>query len=164
MKRVVHKYGGTSLASIERIKNVAERVAKWRDSVPEIVVVVSAMAGETNRLIDLGKSSSDSPNRQAMDQVLASGEQASAGLLTIALIDLGYDAICYCGWQVRVITDGNHGKARILTIENNRLEEDLGKGRIVVVTGFQGVTEKSEAYLLSGEEVPTLQQLLWLLP
>ena len=95
------------------------------------------MVGETNRLIDLGKSLSDNPNQQAMDQVLASGEQASAGLLTIALIDLGYDAISYCGWQVRVITDGNHGKA-ILTMENNRLEEDLCKGRIVVVTGFQG--------------------------
>ncbi len=145
MKRLVHKYGGTSLASIERIKNVAERVAKWRESVPEIVVVVSAMAGETNRLIDLGKSLSKNPNRRAMDQVVASGEQVSAGLLTIALMDLGYDAISYCGWQVRVVTDGNHSKARILKIENNRLEEDLGKGRIVVVTGFQGVAEKSEA-------------------
>tara|TARA_A100001015_G_scaffold302989_1_gene391909 strand:+ start:1 stop:1059 length:1059 start_codon:yes stop_codon:yes gene_type:complete len=80
-----------------------------------------------------------------MDQVVASGEQVSAGLLTIALMDLGYDAISYCGWQVRVITDGNHGKARILKIENNRLEGDLAQGRIVVVTGFQGVTEKSEA-------------------
>ena len=149
MKRLVHKYGGTSLASIERIKNVAERVAKWRDCVPEIVVVVSAMAGETNRLIDLGKSLSKNPNRRALDQVVASGEQVSAGLLTIALIDLGCDAISYCGWQVRVITDGNHGKARILKIENNRLEDDLAKGRIVVVTGFQGVTEKSEAYYLN---------------
>ena len=118
MHRLVHKYGGTSLASIARIKNVADRVAKWREIVPEIVVVVSAMAGETNRLIGLGKSLSENPNRQAMDQVVASGEQVSAGLLAIALMDLGYEAISYCGWQVRVITDGTHGKARILKIEN----------------------------------------------
>ena len=85
MKRIVHKYGGTSLATIDRIKNVSERIRKWYEEVPEIVVVVSAMAGETNRLIDLGQAFSDLPDRRAFDQVVAAGEQVSAGLLAIAL-------------------------------------------------------------------------------
>ena len=143
MKRLVQKYGGTSLSSIDRIKNVANRVGKWRETVPEIVVVVSAMAGETNRLLELAYSLSDNPDKKALDQVIASGEQVSAGLLTIALSDLGYEAVSYCGWQIKIITDENHGKARILEIQNTQLEGDLGDGKIVVVTGFQGVTENS---------------------
>ena len=119
MKLIVAKFGGTSVGTIERINSVAKRIKKEVENNNNVIVVVSAMAGETNWLIDLGESLSENPNRRAMDQVVASGEQVSAGLLTIALMDLGYDAISYCGWQVRVITDGNHGKARILNIENN---------------------------------------------
>ena len=137
MKRLVQKYGGTSLASIDRIKNVADRVVKWRETVPEIVVVVSAMAGETNRLLELGHSLSDNPNKKALDQVIASGEQVSAGLLTIALSDLGYEAVSYCGWQVKIITDRNHGKARILEIQNNQLEGDLEDGKIELLRVFK---------------------------
>ncbi len=145
MKRIVHKYGGTSLATIDRIKNVSERIGKWYKEVPEIVVVVSAMAGETNRLIDLGQALSDLPDRRSFDQVVAAGEQVSAGLLAIALGELGLPVVTYCGWQIKILTNNDFGKARILKIEKEKLEKDLKQKKIIVVTGFQGIAESTGA-------------------
>ncbi len=139
MALIVQKYGGTSVGSIERIRNVARRVARFHREGYELVVVVSAMAGETNRLLALAKELSQEPNPRELDVVAASGEQVTIGLLAIALGELGLKAKSYTGAQVRVLTDSAFNKARILDIDAARMREDLVAGTIVIVAGFQGV-------------------------
>ena len=139
MALIVQKFGGTSVGSIERIKNVARRVAKWHAAGHDVVVVPSAMAGETNRLIALAKEIQAQPDPRELDVVAATGEQVTIGLLTMALLELGVQARSYSGWQVKILTDSAHTKARITTIEESAIRRDLAAGRVVVVAGFQGV-------------------------
>jgi aspartate kinase len=139
MALIVQKFGGTSVGSIERMRNVAQRVAKWRAAGHDIVVVPSAMAGETNRLLGLAAELQAHPDPRELDVVAATGEQVSAGLLAMALIEGGTAARSYAGWQVAVHTDSAHTKARIVRIDEERIRKDLAAGRVVVVSGFQGV-------------------------
>ncbi|NEN74954.1 aspartate kinase [Pelistega sp. NLN82] len=142
MSLIVHKYGGTSMGSIERIQNVAKRVAKWHAAGHQVVVVPSAMAGETNRLLGLAKEINELADRRELDMLAATGEQASSALLAIALQTLGVSARSYTGWQVPVHTDKSYTKARITSIEPDRIKRDLDQGKVVVVTGFQGVDDE----------------------
>lgn len=139
MALIVQKYGGTSVGSVERIQNVAKRVAKWRNAGHDVVVVVSAMSGETNRLIDLAKAIQPQPNPRELDVICSTGEQVTIGLLSMALIESGVNARSYTGGQIRMLTDNAHTKARILEIDDHRIKEDLKSGKVVVVAGFQGV-------------------------
>ncbi|MBX3590473.1 MAG: aspartate kinase [Burkholderiaceae bacterium] len=141
MALIVHKYGGTSMGSVERIQNVARRVAKWRAAGHRMVVVPSAMSGETNRLIGLAREIQAQPDPRELDMIASTGEQVSVGLLAMALKALGTDAISYTGWQVPVRTDSAYTKARILSIDDARVRADLDAGRVVIVTGFQGIDE-----------------------
>ncbi|HZH55648.1 aspartate kinase [Yanghanlia caeni] len=141
MSLIVQKYGGTSMGSVERIKNVARRVAKWHAAGHQVVVVPSAMAGETNRLLGLAKEISANPDGRELDQLAATGEQASSALLAIALQTLGTPARSYTGWQVPVRTDSSFTKARINSIDGSRVQADLDAGRVVIVTGFQGIDD-----------------------
>jgi aspartate kinase len=141
MSLIVHKYGGTSMGSVERIKNVARRVAKWHAAGHQVVVVPSAMSGETNRLLGLARELSDSADGRELDMIAATGEQASSGLLAIALQAAGLQARSYAGWQVPIRTDSAYTKARITGIDDKRIRADLDAGRVVVVTGFQGVDD-----------------------
>jgi aspartate kinase len=136
---IVQKYGGTSVGSIDRIRNVAKRVARFHRDGHQLVVVVSAMAGETNRLLALARELSANPAPREVDVIAATGEQVTIGLLAIALQDLGLKAKSYTGAQVRILTDNAHGKARILGIDEERVRKELAEGTIVVVAGFQGV-------------------------
>ena len=140
MALIVQKYGGTSVGSPERIKNVAKRVAKTRAQGHDVVVVVSAMSGETNRLVALAHEMQEIPDPRELDVVLATGEQVTIGLLAMALKDIGVDARSYTGWQVAVRTDNAHNKARIENIDDAKMRADLQDGRVVIVAGFQGVT------------------------
>jgi aspartate kinase len=142
MSLIVHKYGGTSMGSVERIKNVARRVAKWHAAGHQVVVVPSAMSGETNRLLGLARELSDSADGRELDMIAATGEQASSGLLAIALQAVGLQARSYAGWQVPIRTDSAFTKARITAIDDKRIRADLDAGRVVVVTGFQGVDDE----------------------
>ena len=139
MALIVHKYGGTSVGSVERIKNVARRVAKWKAAGRDVVVVPSAMSGETNRLIALAKEIQPRPDPRELDVIASTGEQVTIGLLAMALLDLGVEARSYTGAQVRVLTDSAFTKARIQAIDEGRLREDLAQGVVPVVAGFQGV-------------------------
>ena len=139
MALIVHKYGGTSMGSVERIKNVAKRVAKWHQAGHKLVVVPSAMSGETNRLLGMAREISPQADPRELDMIASTGEQVSVGLLAIALKDLGVDAVSYAGWQVPIKTDSAFTKARISSIDDERIMRDLNAGRVVVVTGFQGV-------------------------
>jgi aspartate kinase len=139
MALIVQKYGGTSVGSVERIKNVARRVAKWHDAGHQLVVVVSAMSGETNRLIALAREVQDPPDARELDVVAATGEQVTIGLLAMALKALGKPARSYTGFQVPVATNSAYTKARIESIDDARIRADLDAGTIVVVAGFQGV-------------------------
>ncbi len=139
MALIVQKYGGTSVGSIDRIKNVARRVACFHREGHQLVIVVSAMAGETNRLLALAKELSANPDPRELDVVAATGEQVTIGLLAIALHDMGLKARSYTGGQVRVLTDNSYTKARILAIDEERMRADLADGTIVIVAGFQGV-------------------------
>jgi aspartate kinase len=139
MALIVHKYGGTSMGSVERIKNVAQRVAKWHRAGHRLVVVPSAMSGETNRLIGLARDIQAQPDPRELDMIASTGEQVSVGLLAMALKAIGLDAVSYAGWQVPVHTDDAFTKARITAIDDTRVRADLEAGRVVVVTGFQGV-------------------------
>ncbi len=139
MALIVHKYGGTSMGSTERIKNVAKRVAKWRRAGHDIVVVPSAMSGETNRLLGLAKEISANAEPRELDMIASTGEQVSVGLLAIALHAEGVGAVSYAGWQVPVQTDSAFTKARIKSIDDRRVRADLADGKVVVITGFQGV-------------------------
>ncbi len=141
MALIVHKYGGTSVGTPERIRNVARRVAKWQSAGHQLVVVVSAMSGETNRLLGLAKEISANPDPRELDVVAATGEQVTIGLLAIALHDLGVKARSYTGPQVRILTDDAFTKARIKSIDEARIRADLDSGAVVVVAGFQGVDE-----------------------
>ncbi len=145
MALTVHKYGGTSMGSTERIRNVAKRVAKWARAGHQMVVVPSAMSGETNRLLGLAKELS--PERSSpelmreLDLIAATGEQVSVGLLAIALQAEGVQSVSYAGWQVPIKTDSAFTKARIQSIDDQRVRADLAAGKVVVITGFQGVDE-----------------------
>ena len=139
MSLIVQKFGGTSVGSVERIKNVAQRVAKWAAAGHQVVVVPSAMSGETNRLIALAKEIQGNPDPRELDVVASTGEQVTVGLLSMALMELGVKAKSYTGAQVRVLTDSAHTKARIQAIDEARLRADLAAGVVPVVAGFQGV-------------------------
>ncbi|MDX3894238.1 aspartate kinase [Pusillimonas sp.] len=141
MSLIVHKYGGTSMGSIERIQNVARRVAKWHAAGHQVVVVPSAMSGETNRLLGLAKELSPQPDGRELDMLAATGEQASSALLAMALQAQGVGARSYTGWQVPVRTDSAYTKARIRSIDDARIRADLDAGRVVIVTGFQGIDD-----------------------
>jgi aspartate kinase len=139
MALIVQKYGGTSVATAERIKSVAKRVAKFSGAGHRLVVVVSAMSGETNKLIALANEIQQSPDPRELDVIMSTGEQVTIGLLSMALMELGVKARSYTAAQVRILTDNSHTKARIQKIEEERMRADLAEGRIVVVAGFQGV-------------------------
>src|SRR5437868_9588286 len=139
MGLIVQKYGGTSVGSTERIRSVARRVAHYHREGHQLVVVVSAMSGETNRLLALAKEISPDPDPRELDVIAATGEQVTIGLLAIALHELGLEAKSYTGGQVRVLTDSAFTKARILDINVEPLRKDLAAGTIVIVAGFQGV-------------------------
>lgn len=141
MSLIVHKYGGTSMGSVERIQNVARRVAKWHAAGHQVVVVPSAMSGETNRLLGLAKEISPQPDSRELDMLASTGEQASSSLLAMALISQGVSARSYTGWQVPVRTDSSFTKARIKSIDDARIRSDLESGRVVIVTGFQGMDD-----------------------
>ena len=143
MALIVHKYGGTSMGSTERIRNVAKRVAKWARAGHQMVVVPSAMSGETNRLLGLANELSPAKATEAVDRELdmlaATGEQASSALLAIALQAEGMESVSYAGWQVPIRTNSAYTKARIESIDDTKILADLGAGKVVIVTGFQGV-------------------------
>ena len=146
MALIVHKYGGTSMGSTERIRNVAKRVGKWARAGHQLVVVPSAMSGETNRLLGLAKELSPAKANGALDRELdmlaATGEQASSALLAIALQAEGLESVSYAGWQVPIRTDSAYTKARIASIDDQKIRVDLDAGKIVIVTGFQGVDDE----------------------
>jgi aspartate kinase len=143
MALIVHKYGGTSMGSPDRIRSVAQRVAKWVRAGHQLVVVPSAMSGETNRLLGLAKElmpqASTPEAMRELDAIAATGEQVSVGLLALALQALGVPAVSYAGWQVPIQTDSAHTKARISSIDDTRVRADLAAGRVVIITGFQGL-------------------------
>ncbi|QIK37751.1 aspartate kinase [Caldichromatium japonicum] len=144
MALIVQKYGGTSVGSIERIQAVAERVKRWRDRGHQLVVVVSAMSGETDRLIKLAKQIQPRPDPRELDVLLSTGEQVTIALVSMALTALGCPARSYTGAQVHILTDNVHNKARIRDIDAARVRADLDAGRVVVVAGFQGVNEQGD--------------------
>ena len=139
MALIVQKYGGTSVGSVERIQTVAKKIKALRDAGNQLVVSVSAMSGETNRMTTLARVVQDIPSLREMDVLLTTGEQVTISLLSMALQQLGCDAISYTGAQVRITTDSEHGKARIKSIDDHRIRESLKQGKVVVVAGFQGV-------------------------
>ncbi len=139
MALIVQKYGGTSVGSIERIRNVAERVAKFKMMGHQVVVVLSAMSGETNRLIALAREIQKEPDPRELDVLISTGEQVTIGLLAIALHDLGLKAKSFTGWQVPITTDSAHTKARIEHIDDKAMRAALDSGHVVVVAGFQGI-------------------------
>jgi aspartate kinase len=141
MALYVYKFGGTSVGSVERVKSVAEKVKKAHDLGDQIVVVLSAMSGETNRLIALAKEIQQQPSEREMDVLISTGEQVTVALLSMALHALGCSASSYTGGQVKILTDSSHTKARIREIEDTKIRADLNAGKIVVVAGFQGVDE-----------------------
>ncbi|WP_315508694.1 aspartate kinase [Campylobacter showae] len=145
---IVQKYGGTSVGTLERIENVAARVIETKKSGADIVVVVSAMSGVTNQLVDYAEHYTKAPDGVAMDMLLSSGERVTCALLTIALINLGYPAVGLSGRLAGIITDSVHTKARIEAIDTKRMKEELKAGKIVVVAGFQGIDEKGDVTTL----------------
>ncbi|WP_101675090.1 aspartate kinase [Alloalcanivorax mobilis] len=141
MALIVQKYGGTSVGTVERIHAVAERVARFQERGDQVVVVVSAMSGETNRLIELANGITDSPSNREMDVLVSTGEQVTIALLSMALHKRGVDARSYTGAQIPIRTDSSHSKARIEDIGDARMRADLNAGRVVVVAGFQGIDD-----------------------
>ena len=141
MALIVQKFGGTSVATTDRIKNVAKRVARWKAQGHDIIVVPSAMSGETNRLIGLAREISATPDPRELDVIASTGEQVTIGLLAMAMHEEGLKAKSYTGPQVRVLTDSTFTKARILQIDDERIRKDLAEGHVVVVAGFQGADE-----------------------
>ncbi|WP_198329748.1 aspartate kinase [Psychrobacter cibarius] len=148
MALIVQKYGGTSMGSIDRIKNVAKRVKRWHDNGHQIVVVVSAMSGETNRLIDLARQISTQPDPREYDQMVSTGEQVSISLLAMAIKELGVGARSFTGRQVAIRTDNAHNKARIESIDDKNIREQLDAGNVVIVAGFQGIDDEGNATTL----------------
>ncbi|MDP3049060.1 MAG: aspartate kinase, partial [Thermodesulfovibrionales bacterium] len=149
MMLIVQKYGGTSVANVERIKAVAERVVKTAKEGHKVAVVVSAMAGETDKLINLAHQVSSAPREREMDLLLSSGERVASALTAIAIEELGHKAMAFTGRQMGIITDDVHTKAKIEKIAGERAKKALDEGYIIVVAGFQGITE-------SGSDVTTL--------
>ena len=141
MALIVQKYGGTSVGTIEKIGKVADKVSALAKSGDQIVVAVSAMSGETNRLLALANEMSDKPHSRELDVIISTGEQVTIALLTMALHDRGCDARSYTGTQIKMLTDSTHGKARIREVQSGTMQKDLDEGRVVVVAGFQGVDE-----------------------
>jgi aspartate kinase len=141
---IVQKFGGTSVGSVERILNVAERVIEEKNRGKRVVVVVSAMGKTTDQLVSLANGITDNPNKREMDMLLTTGEQMTIALLAMALNEKGQDAVSYTGWQAGIITESVHGSARIMDIETGRLNNDLEAGKIVIVAGFQGVSIDGE--------------------
>lgn len=141
MALIVQKYGGTSVGNVERIKAVAEKVKATKEAGHDVVVVLSAMSGETNRLIALAKEFMEKPSAREMDVLLTTGEQTTIALLTMALHNIDVDAISMTGDQIRMKTDSSHSKARILNVETENLQKHIKAGRVVVVAGFQGRSE-----------------------
>ena len=148
MALIVQKFGGTSVGSVQRIRNVARRVAKWKAAGHDMVVVTSAMAGETNRLIALARELQPLPDPRELDVVAATGEQVTIGLLAMALMELGVKARSYAGWQVKILTDSAFGKARIISIAQEKMRADLASGAVVIVAGFQGVDDEGNVTTL----------------
>ncbi|CAC9440507.1 Aspartokinase (EC 2.7.2.4) [uncultured Gammaproteobacteria bacterium] len=142
MALIIQKYGGTSVGSVERIQTVAEKIKAFAATGDKLVVSVSAMSGETNRMTALAQGIQDTPSLREMDVLLTTGEQVTISLLCMALQQLGCDAISYTGAQVKIITDSEHGKARIKSIDDCRIHGSLNAGKVVVVAGFQGVDEQ----------------------
>ncbi len=145
---IVQKYGGTSVGSLERIEAVAKRVAKTKDEGNDVVVVVSAMSGETNKLIEYANYFSKTPNQREMDLLLSSGERVTSALLAIALSEMGYKAVAMTGRQAGIKTDTSHTKARIENIDTQKIERKIKDGNIVVIAGFQGITKDGEVSTL----------------
>ncbi len=145
---VVQKYGGTSVGTLERIENVASRVAKAREEGKDLVVVVSAMSGETNKLIEYAHHFSKNPSKREMDMLLSSGERVTAALLAIALNEMGHKTIALTGRQAGIKTDDTHTYARIESINTERLQEEIGNGNIIIVAGFQGINHNGEVTTL----------------
>ncbi len=145
---VVQKYGGTSVGTLERIENVASRVAKAREEGKDLVVVVSAMSGETNKLIEYAHHFSKNPSKREMDMLLSSGERVTAALLAIALNEMGHKTIALTGRQAGIRTDDTHTYARIESINTERLQEEIGNGNIIIVAGFQGINHNGEVTTL----------------
>lgn len=143
MPLLVQKYGGTSVGSIERIEAVADKVIAYKEQGNDMVVVLSAMSGETNRLLALASEINSNPKGRELDVLLTTGEQVTIALLAMAFAKRGYPAKSYTGGQVRIVTDSSHNKARIKSIDNQNIRRDLDEGKIVVVAGFQGVDEQS---------------------
>jgi len=148
MALIVQKYGGTSVGDLERIANVARKVAAYKDRGNELVVVVSAMAGETDRLLSLAKKITATPNERELDLLLSTGEQVTVSLLAITFAAMGYSARSYCGWQIPLVTDSGFGAARINKTDTESMIADLRNGLIVVVAGFQGVDENGNVTTL----------------
>ena len=145
---VVQKYGGTSVGSLERIENVAKRVAKAREEGKDLVIVVSAMSGETNKLIEYAHHFSKNPSKREMDMLLSSGERVTAALLAIALNEMGHKTIALTGRQAGIKTDNTHTYARIESINTERLQNEIASGNIVIVAGFQGINHNGEVTTL----------------
>jgi len=143
MGLIVQKFGGTSVANIEKIKNVAAKAIKEKKAGNDVLVVLSAMAGETDRLINLAHSAADTPDEREYDSLISTGEQVTITLLAIALNAMGYPARSFLGFQVKILTDNAYKKARISLIDTNAIQAELKKGSIVVVAGFQGVDENN---------------------
>ena len=141
MSVIVQKYGGSSVSDVSNIANVAERICKSKDKGFNIVVVVSAMGNSTDQLVELARSITDSPDPRELDALLATGEVVSCSLLAITLKHLGYDTVSLTGYQVGVHTDDIYGNARINLIDQDRIRKELSSGRIVVIAGFQGITD-----------------------
>jgi len=143
MGLVVQKFGGTSVANVEKIKNVAGKAIREKQAGHDVIVVLSAMAGETNRLIDLAQSAAENPDEREYDSLISTGEQVTISLLSITLNSMGYPARSFLGFQVKILTDQAHQKARISAIDTEAIQKELKKGVIVVVAGFQGVDEEN---------------------
>lgn len=143
MGLVVQKFGGTSVANVEKIKNVAGKAIREKQAGHDVIVVLSAMAGETNRLIDLAQSAAENPDEREYDSLISTGEQVTISLLSIVLNDMGYRARSFLGFQVKILTDQAYQKARISMIDTEAIRKELKKGAIVVVAGFQGVDEEN---------------------
>ncbi len=148
MSLIVQKYGGTSVGNMEKIKNVAKRVLETQKAGHDIVVVVSAMSGETNRLVGFVNEAAEFPSEREYDMVVSTGEQVTIGLLALCIQQLGGKAISFLGSQVKIVTDDAHGKARIVSIDSQNISKELKAGKVVVVAGFQGVTSEGHVTTL----------------
>ena len=142
MAIVVQKYGGTSVGNLKRIANVAKRIATRFDQGDSMVVTVSAMSGETDRLINVARDCVEQPDERELDVLLSTGEQVTIALLAMTLRGMGYSSRSYCGWQIPLVTDDVYGGARIEDVKKDNILEDLNKGHIVIVAGFQGVDRR----------------------